>query len=232
MNSSLEQRSLVVQLADNVRGMIIQGRFGVGDEISEIHLADLFSVGRTTVREALRILTGEGFLEKDPRKTWRVKRLSDETIWEVAVVRAALEGLAAYLAAQLLTPKAEQQLRDAVEQMEKMANLNDLERFSEADLAFHLTLVDLADNRILGTCWRTIYAYSVLMIADRQKHKDDLEATVKMHWEMLDAILSRDAGLAKNTIRTKIFETYRRPDYGKRPQPWPAEETESLIPPG
>lgn len=221
---ALEHRSLVTQLADSLRSAIVKGQFELGEELPEVRVAQEFNVSRTTVREALRILSAEGFLEKKPRGTWRIRQLSESTIWEAVTVRANLEGLAAYLACQLMTSESEEILRQIIGDMEASAKRDDYEAFSEADLRFHRTLVRLADNDVLETVWWMTYVYSVLMVSSRAGTIPSLHKIQDDHRRSLEAIVSGDPREAELVVKTQIFESYRRGDYDKHPEPWSREE--------
>ena len=220
MQGSLEHRSLVTQLADGLRTALVTGAMTVGADLSETQLAQQFDVSRATVREALRVLTVEGYVEKEPRKPWRVRRMPDETLWQVATVRGILEGFAAYVVTQLITAESERLLRRSISDMEQAAEREDYESFCQADLLFHQTLVELADNQILRECWFTTYAYSVLMLGGCKESFKSLDEILAEHRRVLDTILAGDPRSAQETTMTQIFEAYRSPKYDNRPVPW------------
>lgn len=222
MQVTLERRSLVSQVADHLRHAIISGQFQTGEKLPEAALAQQYSVGRSTLREALRMLSAEGLLEKEPQKTWRVRQISERTIWEVAVVRSTLESLAAYLAVQRLSSEAAGKLTAAIEEMESASMRDDLEGFNTADMKFHRILLEASDNQILLECWSTLAKYCQLLLAGG-KAKDSPEVTVSTHKAVLRALLGGDPQGAALTIRNQIYESYRRPIYDECPEPWPAD---------
>ncbi len=94
------RRVLPEQLCDELRTHIIEGRLSPGSLLREERLAAKLDVSRTPLREAIRRLADEGFIEKPARKGARVVELTPETVREVYEVREALEGMAARLAAE------------------------------------------------------------------------------------------------------------------------------------
>ncbi len=88
---------------ETMREAIIQGSLEPGERLMEIQLAEEMGVSRTPVREAIRKLELEGFVVMVPRKGAYVAGISVKDIVDVFEVRAALEALAAGLAAERAT---------------------------------------------------------------------------------------------------------------------------------
>jgi DNA-binding GntR family transcriptional regulator len=134
-------------LADLLRSEIMAGRLSPGERITEGKWAARFSVAQASVREAIHILTDEGFVSKQAGRSARVTSFSKTDVGRFYEVRAVLEGLAARLVAEHdcdLTP-----LQEAVEGMRHSVETGDLDRLLDCDLAFHLRLCELADNPFL-----------------------------------------------------------------------------------
>ena len=220
----LEQPSLVTLLADRVRTGISEGQFAEGEKLSEADLAKELGVGRTTVREALRVLTAEKLLEKEPRKTWRVRSFSEHTVWEVATARAAIEGLAATLATQLLTEEIQERLTKVVSEMKVAANEDSYDEFSELDLHFHRLLLESSGNEILTELWFTIYSYSKLIVGCPQSDNLPMEEIAAGHEAILNAIVSGDPIRAEATVRASIIESYRHLGFHGYPEPWSRQQ--------
>jgi len=94
------------QVCDTLRAQIIEGRLPPASILREERLAAELDVSRTPLREAIRQLAEEGFLEQSPRRGARVASLSAGMAKEVYEVREALEGMAARLAAQNISESA------------------------------------------------------------------------------------------------------------------------------
>jgi DNA-binding GntR family transcriptional regulator len=105
--------ALVDEIATTIRTRILDGRIEIGSWLRQETLASELGVSRTPVREALRQLQAAGLVEAIPRRGALVRGVSPRDIREAYVVRAELEGLAAELAAELITDAQLQRLRDA-----------------------------------------------------------------------------------------------------------------------
>lgn len=81
-------------LAEKIAQRVINGEYAAGDSLREIPLAGEFGVGRSTVREALRILERDGVVVVEPRRGASVTRLSTDELIEIYQIRGVLLGLA------------------------------------------------------------------------------------------------------------------------------------------
>src|SRR4051812_42245246 len=87
-----------------LRRLILAGVLKPGERLVEDRLAERLGVSRTPVREAIRVLAREGFVEVTPGRGAAVANPPREEAEELFDVRMALEGLTARLAARKVTP--------------------------------------------------------------------------------------------------------------------------------
>src|SRR5438105_3225610 len=83
-----------------LRQRIVEGEFAPGQRLRSDALATALKVSRTPVREALRKLEAEGLVGLSPRGGLIVQELSEDDLNEIFLIREALEGQAARLAAE------------------------------------------------------------------------------------------------------------------------------------
>ena len=76
--------------AEQIRQAIIAGKFKPGDRLVEQHLTDMISVSRHPVREALRLLAREGFVELRRNRGALVSAVDPGSVVEVYNIRMAL----------------------------------------------------------------------------------------------------------------------------------------------
>lgn len=91
------------QIADIVREMIINAQFQAGQKISERQIGDMLDVSTTPVKEAFRILQAEGLIYSVPRKGSYVASYSQKSVKQIIYLRSAMDGVAAYFAAENAT---------------------------------------------------------------------------------------------------------------------------------
>jgi len=135
-----------------------------GDELpSEMKLAQRFNVGRSTIREAFKVLTYLGLLDRKGRKTIVAKNPFDldedfvltgvalyrdnENAVNMIEVLFCLEGQICRLAAERSVEEDFRSLEECLHKMEK--SKGDIEKFIEADVDFHMALARATKNSIL-----------------------------------------------------------------------------------
>src|SRR6478672_9822533 len=95
----LAKTSLREQALDQLRNAVTSGEIAPGTRLLETELSAALGISRGTLREALRQLQQEGLVEAGERGRLTVRTLSDQEILDMFAVRAALEGLAAFIVA-------------------------------------------------------------------------------------------------------------------------------------
>ncbi|MCL0072011.1 GntR family transcriptional regulator [Peptococcaceae bacterium] len=135
-----------------VRDAIISGKFKPGERLMEVQLAEEMGVSRTPVREAIRKLELEGFVKIMPHKGAYVAKVSIKDIIDVFEVRAALEALAARLAAKRITEDELKQLKRAAMSIANLADghdIHDIEEAVKVDTGFHDIIYKASRNEKL-----------------------------------------------------------------------------------
>ncbi len=161
IGSPIERRKVYAQIAERLLAQIGAGHLRPGDPLpTERQLTQSFRVGRSSVREALRILESQGLIKPVESGSFVVAdastplhhsldlllALQGGTLRELFEVRKILEAESAALAATRRTESEMSAMADAIEEMEE--SLQAQERYIEADLRFHLTIAAATRNRM------------------------------------------------------------------------------------
>ncbi len=121
-----------------------------GYQAPEPELALRLGVSRTTIREALIRLQGEGLVEMVPRRGARILPLRAEDMQEIyAILKMVEPDVAASVAARKPSARELQPLKEAAGTMEQALKREDLDAWAAADDQFHLAIFDLHGNRRL-----------------------------------------------------------------------------------
>ncbi len=136
---------LRAQLADEIVG----GQLKPGSPLDEIELARRFSVSRTPVREAIRMLAASGLVEVRPHRAAVVARPSHDTLIGMFEVMAELEALCAGYAAERMTPAERSAMEEVHEDLRVLIQSGDPQRYHEINEAFHATIYSGAHNAYL-----------------------------------------------------------------------------------
>lgn len=189
-------------LAAHFREEIISGRLAPGEKIVEIRWAKALGISQTSVREAINILSQEGFLQKGSGRTARVTQLSDEEILHSYELRAVLEGYAARIVAQKQPDLAE--LDQILSDMRSAIECNNVRAFYERDLQFHLTLAEKTGNRMLVRAIRRIvlplFAFVVIRVQGARNREEQWSRSLDQHKRIIDALRSHDSVFAESLV--------------------------------
>jgi len=189
---------------ETLREAIIEGRFGPGERLMEVQLADEMGVSRTPVREAIRKLELEGFVVMIPRKGAYVASYSVKDIVDVFEVRTALEGLAAGLAAERVTPDELEEMERAVLQIYEVSHGNNLDVLVAKDTEFHDLIYKASRNQrlvqIITHLKEQIQRFRTTSLAVPGRSKDAVEE----HRGIVEAISDRNVELATALAREHI----------------------------
>jgi GntR family transcriptional regulator, transcriptional repressor for pyruvate dehydrogenase complex len=163
LHEPVARRKTYELVAERLLQLISSRRLGPGEVLPpERELVQLYAVGRSSIREALRMLESKGVIASRGDGAFAVAEFRnpldhsldflltvDEADYvELFEVRRILEGEAAALAAKRRR-RAELALMDeAIEQM--VAGLPSEEQFIAADLRFHLTVAAASRNRLIA----------------------------------------------------------------------------------
>ena len=146
-NDGLPSSELVYR---RLKDQIISGDLAPGSRLIELSIAADFGVSRTPVREALKRLAAENLVLADPARGMIVHAPDAGEIEDVFVVREALDGLAARLAAHRITPSELSRLRLIVDTMRQAIEGDRREQIVIANQRFHDVIYSAAGNAMLA----------------------------------------------------------------------------------
>jgi DNA-binding GntR family transcriptional regulator len=197
----LQKKSLREQALAALRAAITSGELEPGRHLVETELSEMLQISRGTLREALRQLEQEGLLSAGPRGRLSVRHLDAKEIRDIYSVRAALESLAARTLCEL--PDRQHvinSLKSAIEAM-AAAEKASLQDRVESDLEFHRTMCRLTGNETLLHSWESLEGSIRMSIMFAGQDKGVMNMSVDRHYDIVAAIETGDASLARNTIR-------------------------------
>jgi DNA-binding GntR family transcriptional regulator len=197
----LQKKSLREQALAALRAAITSGELEPGRHLVETELSEMLQISRGTLREALRQLEQEGLLSAGPRGRLSVRHLDAKEIRDIYSVRAALESLAARTLCEL--PDRQHAIRSLKTAIEAMAAAEkaSLQDRVESDLEFHRTLCRLTGNETLLHSWESLEGSIRMSIMFAGQDKGVMNMSVDRHYDIVAAIETGDASLARNTIR-------------------------------
>lgn len=130
-----------------VREAILESELPPGETMSQVVLADELGVSRTPLREALRMLQGEGLIEARPNRRVRVSPISASDLEQLYALRVAVEAQALRLAIPRMTSEHIAVLEGSIAQMAHYAEQRDMRRWLVPHAEYHRQLTNLAGER-------------------------------------------------------------------------------------
>lgn len=200
--SAVARTVLREQVKDILLQRIVSGELQPGERLVETRIAQELGTSQAPVREALRDLELLRLVESEPFRGARVRALGNEELIEIYPVRAALEELAARLAAERLQG-AVAAIEHEVEEMRRAARSGDLNGLVNHDIEFHRRIVDAAGNAVLAQCWRSLGVEGRITLTIYGTLVQPREAA-EFHVPILEAIRSGNAAAAGREARKHV----------------------------
>lgn len=201
---------------DVLRRAILE--MNIYDEATDLRLdertmAEQLGISRTPVREALARLEQDGFVEIQPRKGVFVRRKSLEEVLEMIVVWAALESMAARLAAEVATEAEFRSLRKLGTRYSQDVARADIAEYSEANIRFHQRILEISRCAMLKTMADGLFLHMHAVRRRAMGENDRATRSVVDHMAIIEALESRDPDLAAERVRQ---HTMRLHDHVRR----------------
>jgi len=169
--------------------------------LDERQLATQLGISRTPIREALARLAQDGLVVILPRRGVFIHRKSLDEILDMVVTWAALESMAAHIAARKATVSQIKELRDFAQLHSATASSAELDEYSDANIKFHQTIFDLSGSRLLKSTTNGLFAHMLAVRRRAMGENNRATRSVADHVAIIDALEARDSELASCLVR-------------------------------
>lgn len=146
---AIERRPLHHALVERLRAMINAGELTAGERIPEQALCERFDVSRTPLREALRVLSAEGYVQLTPNRGAAVARLTLQDLEDVFPVMASLEALSGELACARITDAEIAAITRLHEEMVSRHRAHELPEYFKLNQTIHEAILEASRNPAL-----------------------------------------------------------------------------------
>jgi GntR family transcriptional regulator, trigonelline degradation regulator len=184
------------QVVELMRAAITNGSFKPGDRLIERELCEATKVSRTSVREALRQLEAEGYVEARPNRGIFVASLTPEEAADIYAVRAVLEGTAGQLFAERATDAQRHRLQKIFDDIAAAAEAKSPQRMLASKVKFYDLLLDGAGNEVLRQMLGNLHGRVMLLRSLSLGQTGRLSETLGEMRAVMDAIERRDGPAA------------------------------------
>ncbi|MFP3914514.1 MAG: GntR family transcriptional regulator [Actinomycetota bacterium] len=194
----LVRSTISEQVREVLRHAILSGQLPGGTRLGLAEIADILDVSTTPVREALRVLASDGFVQLDPYRGAIVRSPDKAEAEELVRLRQALEPLAMEEAMQALRQET---IDDARRLLRVMLERPDSDEWVEANKEFHEVLYRGVSSQrlleILGTLRTPIVMYVSRAVTE---HATFREVANQQHVALMEAVEAGDVARAKEII--------------------------------
>ena len=170
--------------------------------LDERRLSEGLGVSRTPIREAMTLLEQEGFVRTRPRRGIFVVRKTKREIVEMITVMAALESMAARLAAERASDAEIAGLRRLMDEFRDGNGSGErLAEYSDANIAFHQAIIRMSGCALLAEMTENLFIH-MRAIRKITIHQDNRAArSIVDHMRIIEALERRDPELAERLAR-------------------------------
>jgi len=221
------------KVEEQLREAIIQKVYTPGEKLpTENELVDIFGVSRTSIREAVRTLAGQGLVEVNGRNgafvaeidisnvvnpfTILLRRKSGEAShFYLKQARRLLEPEIARLAAQKRSEEDIVYLTEALESMKKYSSVHD--KMVDYDTRFHRRMAMATGNPIIPIIMEPIFSLLPEFISENFKLSHAPDVAIAEHERLLDCMVRKaddDCYIAMTThmitAENHVLEYYKR----------------------
>lgn len=229
--AKIKRNTVVSQVMEKIRELIASGQFKAGDRIpTEGELAARLGIGRSSIREAIKVFNYLGVLDSRTAKgtfvcdrasisaealTWSILLGRDDYL-DLIDTRGAIELWSLVTLAErhaqdpALVAAPLQALEDVLERMRRAVASGESEELARSDYDFHAAAIAGCGNRLFTAVYRVLRAFMYEEIEKSHRDFSDLTNIIQEHEEFLKAIRSGDAVVAQRTVRGHIASIKRR----------------------
>ncbi|MBS1563491.1 MAG: FadR family transcriptional regulator [Bacteroidetes bacterium] len=209
---TIRRKSLADEVAARLQQQIALGKYKVDEQLPiEPELMKQFGVGRSTIREAIKILVNSGLLRvqqglgtfvdsSTANKEPLGQRLKRADVKDLDEVRQLLEMKIAEKAALNRTTADLKKMRQCLVQRRQAAEDNQLQECIDADIRFHTAVAEASKNDILADLYKSAAIHVANSFRQSYKSTDVFKKSHQLHEELLRHIEAGEARKAWNSV--------------------------------
>jgi DNA-binding GntR family transcriptional regulator len=207
-----DSRTLASKTYEDIKADIVQGIIPQGAKIVESDLALKYGISRGPLREAIHRLEQLKLIVRVPHAGSKVVTLDSNTVKDIYQARESLEGMAARLAARLMSDEEIDSLRKLLENHQKTISQSEGHVYfqSEGDIDFHFRIAAASQNSwILEKLNGELYQLIRMCRLQLLKIRNNPHTALEQHRQIALAIANRDEELAEILMRRHISGAWK-----------------------
>ncbi|MFL9481752.1 FadR/GntR family transcriptional regulator [Chitinophagaceae bacterium LWZ2-11] len=201
----IKRQNLAAEVAKRLQEQIAKGDYAIDQKLpTEPELMEQFGVGRSSIREAVRLLLNAGLVRVQqglgtfvaslqPLNDPLSQRLQQGKYDELNEVRVLLEGKIAEKAALNRTIEDIEKMKQFLKDRKTFGKANNAPACIKADIHFHITIAEASKNSIMLDLYKTIALQMKQSFIERFTDTTTFTETQDLHESLLQSIIDRDA---------------------------------------
>lgn len=201
--------STIDHVYSELKGALIAGEFSPGQPMRLKELAVAFGTSHMPIRESLNRLSGIGVLERAPRRTTRVPRVTVEGLRALLEVRLLNEKQAVMWAAERSAGRPLTHIRDINSRLDQLdlGRSSDIKKYMKLNQSFHFAVYGLSENQSLMQTIETLWLRAGPVLSIRKKGEAMVPGHLN-HVEMIHHLEKGDGPAAAEALQRDIVEAH------------------------
>ncbi|MFC0274360.1 GntR family transcriptional regulator [Metabacillus herbersteinensis] len=201
---SMQSRSVRELIYEELKEAILNGKYEPSFHLRERELAKEFEVSTTPIKEALRQLEKDGLVVTQARKGSFVSTSVMTSVEEIRWARAALEGVAARLAAIKRTDEELEKLESTIKSMKLYTQEKNREMLEKYNTTFHDFIQQIAKNNYISNQIDAVCSFDKFFRKKALSVTDEHDRAFQDHYFIFEKIKEQDAVGAEDAMRNHI----------------------------
>jgi len=198
---------LSTDIITKIKDMILSGELSPGQQIVQEEFAKRMGVSRTPLLHALQVLKSEMLVTSIPNRGIFVRKVSLEELKEIFEFREAIETMACKLAAERVTPKDIEKLRNLFKPFSDHPKVINPRNFLLVDQQFHEQIINLSGNKMMS---RMTLLGNVLLTSYQKGLLRTPTQTLPEHMAIIDALEERNGHKAAEYMSKHLSTSVKR----------------------
>lgn len=198
------------KIHDYLREAIIKNELRPRNIIREKDIAAVFNSSTTPVREAIKRLASEGFVEVHPYRHAIVSEITHKEYEEISETMYVLDSFAHKVIIHELTDKDHRELREMTLELEKYCTIDTLEKYLKINADIHIYVWEFLKNEFLYSTIRQafdkfLHSHRHILYAQWMRSDSSLKKSLRVHKKMTEALIARDTSHISSIIKKHWF---------------------------
>jgi len=200
----IPRASLHEQVAQRLRQMLVENQIPPGAKLNERELAQVLSVSRTPLREAIKMLAAEGLVELLPNRGAVAVELDEAAVLHTFEVMRGLEAMSGELAAQRITEAELAEIKAMHFEMLAAWTRRDLSAYYRLNAQIHRAINAAAKNPVLTTTYNQVNARLQALRFRSNQDEEKWKRAMAEHDRMVEALAARDPAAMRAVLSTHL----------------------------